>query len=310
MIQSAHAIEVKNLVKRFDKLIAVDGLSFSVRTGECLAILGPNGAGKTTTLEILEGLQVETEGDVTVLGMRWRVDAKRIRARIGVQLQETKFPERLTVLETAAMFRSFFKNGMTAEQAVALVRLEEKRDALVGGLSGGQKQRLALAVSLVGDPELVFLDEPTTGLDPQSRRALWDVVLNLKKRGRTLILTTHYMEEAEVLCDRVIVVDHGKIIAEGTPRSLISSLKGSQVIELHSEPDLAPETFHGLPGLEEVRRQDERLLLSVGALHEALPAVLERVKASGATLKNLSTREANLEDVFIHLTGRALREGA
>src|SRR5688572_21746455 len=222
---------VRGLRKRFDDVVAVDGLDLSVRQGECFGLLGPNGAGKTTTIETCEGLTVPDAGEVVVLGRRWSRDADALRQRLGIQLQETQLAEKLTVDETLRLFRSLYARGRPVDDVVALVQLGEKRRARVGTLSGGQKQRLALACALVGDPELVFLDEPTTGLDPQARRQVWDLVEELKRMGRTIVLTTHYMEEAERLADRVAIVDHGRVIALGTPRSLIESLGAEHVVE-------------------------------------------------------------------------------
>ncbi|MEI9812885.1 MAG: ABC transporter ATP-binding protein [Acidobacteriota bacterium] len=186
-------------------------------TGECFGLLGPNGAGKTTTIEICEGLTDPDAGVVEVLGLRWETHARELRERLGIQLQETQLAEKITVLETVQLFRSFFRQGPSPEDLIGLVQLQEKRDARVGTLSGGQKQRLALACALAGNPDLLFLDEPTTGLDPQARRQLWDLITQFKKDGRTILLTTHYMDEAEQLCDHVAIIDHGKSIALGTP---------------------------------------------------------------------------------------------
>jgi ABC-2 type transport system ATP-binding protein len=307
---SAPAIEVRGLVKRFEDVVAVDGIDLHVPPGQCVGLLGPNGAGKTTTVEILEGLQPPTTGSVRVLGRSWDRHAEDIRARIGVQLQETRFHERLTVEETVRLFRSFFVRGRPVTEAIRRVQLEEKRNTWVSKLSGGQRQRLALAVALVSDPELLFLDEPTTGLDPQARRALWSVIESLKGQGRTVVLTTHYMEEAAHLCDRVVIVDRGRIVADGTPAALVASLGGSQVIELVSRPGLEEEAFAEVQGLASARRRGETITLSVEALHRALPAVLAAVSARGAALEALSTRQATLDDVFLHITGHSLREEA
>jgi ABC-2 type transport system ATP-binding protein len=220
------ALLVRNLRKTYKDVVAVDGLDLDVRTGECFGLLGPNGAGKTTTIEICEGLTRPDAGDVDVLGRRWATDARVLRERLGIQLQDTQLSDKLTVVETLTLFRSFFSQGPAPDALIALVQLEEKRRARVGTLSGGQKQRLALACALVGEPELLFLDEPTTGLDPQARRQVWDLIANLRKAGRTIVLTTHYMEEAARLADRVAIMDHGKVIALGTPDELIASIAG------------------------------------------------------------------------------------
>jgi len=294
-------------VKRYDGgVVAVDGLDLEVAAGECFGLLGPNGAGKTTTVEILEGLLAPTAGDVEVLGMRWATDERALRERLGVSLQQTHLPDHLSVLEIVTMFRSFFSKGRDSGEVLRAVSLDEKKTVWYGKLSGGQKQRLAVACALVGDPDLLFLDEPTTGLDPQSRRQLWDVVLGFKARGRTVLLTTHYMDEAERLCDRVAVVDKGKIIALGTPAELIASLGGQQVVELATERPLAPEELSGLPSVRAARRSADGIALAVEQLHVALPAILARAEPFGLT--RLSTHHATLEDVFVHLTGRHLRE--
>ena len=219
-----------NLVKRYGDVVAVDGLSLSVDRGECFGLLGPNGAGKTTTIEILEGLLQPDAGDVEILGLTWRGHEGELRQRIGVQLQETQLAEKLTVEETLRLFRSFYHRGRTLDELLRLVELESKRHSWVGKLSGGQRQRLAVSCALAGDPDLLFLDEPTTGLDPQSRRQLWALLVEFRRLGGTILLTTHYMDEAETLCDRVAIVDHGKVIAEGSPRELIATLGAPRVV--------------------------------------------------------------------------------
>ena len=302
------AIEVERLVKRFGDLVAVDGLDFSVPAGTCLGLLGPNGAGKTTTVEILEGLQPATSGKVRVLGRTWADDPDGIRARIGVALQETRFHEKLTVEETLTLFRSFYPRGPGVEVVLGQVALEDKRNARVGTLSGGQKQRLALAVGLVGDPELLFLDEPTTGLDPVSRRGLWTIIEGLKGRGRTVLLTTHYMEEAAVLCDDIVIVDHGKIVARGSPEELVHSLGGEQLVEFVASPPIPAEALARVPGFSGRRQRGETVSLSVQALHEAVPGLLRIADEHGSELVRLSTRAATLDDVFLALTGRTLTE--
>ena len=224
------AVRCQNLQKRYGDVVAVDGLSFEVRRGECYGLLGPNGAGKTTTIEILEGLLAPDGGDVEVLGRRWKTDEEQLRQRLGVQLQETQFTDKLTVEETLRLFRSFYNRGKTVDELLALVELESKRRSWVVKLSGGQKQRLSIACALAGDPDLLFLDEPTTGLDPQSRRQLWNVLARFREAGGTVLLTTHYMDEAETLCDRVAIVDQGHVIAEDTPKNLISALAAPKVV--------------------------------------------------------------------------------
>src|SRR5262245_27826518 len=248
------ALRCRGLTKRYGDVAAVAGLDLEVRAGECFGMLGPNGAGKTTTVEIFEGLRMPDAGEVEVLGDRWRGDNLPLRARLGIQLQETKFPDKLTVAEVVTLFRSFYPRGLDVGEVLALVGLQDKAGGHVRTLSGGQKQRLSLGCALAGDPELLFLDEPTTGLDPQSRRQTWEIVESLKARGRTVLLTTHYMEEAARLCDRVAVVDHGKVIALGTPRELIASLGAEHVIEfaVGSEPSIDDAILAALPSVEEV----------------------------------------------------------
>jgi ABC-2 type transport system ATP-binding protein len=304
------AVSCRALVKRYDGgVVAVDGLDLDVAVGECFGLLGPNGAGKTTTVEILEGLLAPTAGDVEVLGMRWSTDERAIRERLGVSLQQTHLPDHLSVLEIVTMFRSFFAKGRDPRDVLRAVSLEEKKAVWYVRLSGGQKQRLAVACALVGDPDMLFLDEPTTGLDPQSRLQLWDVVQGFKKRGRTVLLTTHHMDEAERLCDRVGVVDHGKLIALGTPRDLIASLGGQEVIELVAAERALDENELGkLTGIHGVRRVADGFVLAAEPLHVALPALVDYLRAAGVRLERLATRHATLEDVFVSLTGRGLRD--
>jgi ABC-2 type transport system ATP-binding protein len=309
---SPAAVRCGALVKRYDGgVVAVDGLDLEVREGECFGLLGPNGAGKTTTVEILEGLLEPTGGDVEVLGMRWSRDARVLREKLGVSLQQTHLPDKLTVGEILRLFRSFFARGKDPDEVLRIVSLEEKRAAWFEKLSGGQKQRLAVACALVGDPELLFLDEPTTGLDPQSRLQLWDVVESFRKSGRTVLLTTHYMDEAERLCDRVGIVDHGKLIALGTPRELIASLGGQEVIEVKLASGagaLDEAAVAKLPGVHGVRHVADMFALAADPLHVALPALVDHLRARGQELERLSTRHATLEDVFVSLTGRGLRD--
>jgi ABC-2 type transport system ATP-binding protein len=297
-------------VKRYPPdVLAVDGLDLEVRRGECFGLLGPNGAGKTTTVEILEGLLAPTAGEVEVLGRRWEADAAELRGRLGITLQETHLPERLTVEEVLRLFRSFYGRGREVPEVIGLVSLEDKRRTWYERLSGGQKQRLAVACALVGDPELLFLDEPTTGLDPQSRRQLWDVVVDLKRQGRTVLLTTHYMDEAERLCDRVAIVDRGKVIDHGTPRELIASVVGREVVEFEAPQDgLLEAGLRDLPGIHAVRRAGAGWALTVDRVHVAIPALLQHLDARGVPLASLATHRATLEDVFVTLTGRRLRD--
>ena len=304
------AIRCRGLVKRYPPdVLAVDGLDLEVRRGECFGLLGPNGAGKTTTIEILEGLLPPTSGEIEVLGKKWSEDEGALRARLGITLQETRLPERLTVEEILRLFRSFYPRGRTVDAVLALVALEDKRGSRYERLSGGQKQRLAVACALVSEPELLFLDEPTTGLDPQSRRQLWDVVDETRQRGHTVLLTTHYMDEAERLCDRVAIVDHGKLIALGTPRELVARVVGQEVVEFEAPQDGVNERALGeLPGVSAVRREGRSFALTVSGLHVAVPALLGHLDRLGVGITALATHRASLEDVFVTLTGRRLRD--
>jgi ABC-2 type transport system ATP-binding protein len=316
---SSPTLRIAGLRKAYADVQAVDGLDLEVARGECFGLLGPNGAGKTTTIEICEGLTEPDEGTVELLGLNWRTGAHELRQRIGVQLQETQFPEKLTVEETLRMFRSFYRRGIPVEESIRTAQLEDKRKGRVGQLSGGQKQRLAMACALVGDPELLFLDEPTTGLDPQARRHLWDLVDGLKQAGRTIILTTHYMEEAERLCDRVAIMDHGRVIALGTPQQLIATVGGEDIVEfaVSSGEAGSRETGHAAVDVAELtaiasvqsHRVDAGLhQLSVSELHTAVPRIFAALRSQGLHLNEFRTHSATLEDVFVRLTGRNLRD--
>jgi ABC-2 type transport system ATP-binding protein len=305
------ALLVRDLRKYYGNVRAVDGLDLAVAPGECFGLLGPNGAGKTTTIEVCEGLLIPDAGHVELLGLTWARDARELRQRLGIQLQETQLAEKLTVAETVRLFRSFYDRGRPVDEVIALVQLGEKRDGRVGKLSGGQKQRLALACAIVGEPDLLFLDEPTTGLDPQSRRQLWDLITDFKAHGRTILLTTHYMDEAEVLCDRVAIVDHGRVIALGTPRQLIGSLGAEHVVEFALAPGASPldETSLGaLDGVRVARPLAGGWELQVGELHRTVPALLAFLDARRLELAQLTTHSATLDDVFVSLTGRQLRD--
>jgi len=302
------AVECRALVKRYPDVVAVDGVDLTIAPGVCFALLGPNGAGKTTTVEMIEGLTQPSAGHVALFGQRWGQGArqdKAIRKTLGVQLQETRLQDKLSVEETVRLFRSFFDEGRGVDEVIGLVSLGSKRKARVGKLSGGQRQRLALACALVGAPRLLCLDEPSTGLDPQSRRQVWEVVEAFKAEGGTILLTTHYMEEAARLADRVAILDHGKIIAEDTTEGLIASLGAEQVIEITCEGELA---LDDLPGVIGAHREGEGYRLNVTDVAAAMPSLLARVEGAGARLLSLSTHKATLEDVFVHLTGRGLRD--
>jgi ABC-2 type transport system ATP-binding protein len=303
------AVSLRALRKSFGDVVAVDGIDLEVRAGECFGLLGPNGAGKTTTIEICEGLTTPDTGDVTVLGRRWSGDEHELRERLGIQLQETQLSEKITVRESLDLFRSFYRQARNVDEIIGLVQLEEKRDARVGTLSGGQKQRLALACALVGDPELLFLDEPTTGLDPQARRQLWELIDRFKADGRTTLITTHYMDEAERLCDRVAIMDHGRVIALGTPRALIAEIIAEHLVEFSLEKGAVDEaSLKALPGVSAVRAQGGGWQLEVAELHRAVPALLAELQRQGLALTELRTHSATLEDVFVKLTGRHLRD--
>jgi ABC-2 type transport system ATP-binding protein len=305
----APAVVLRDLRKHFDDVKAVDGLDLEIRTGECFGLLGPNGAGKTTTIEILVGLQPATSGEVRVLGRTWGQGDRSLRARIGVSLQETRLPERLTVIEVLRLFRSFYPRGRTPADVAEEVGLADKARTWTVKLSGGQRQRLALGCALVGDPDLLVLDEPTTGLDPQARLHIGDTILSYRQRGRTVLVSTHYMEEAQRLCDRVAVVDHGKVIALGRPQELIASLGGEQIVEFAVGDDALPaDAIEALPEVRGLRRTGHTLLLATTDARVTLPALLDLVRARGLELESLATRQATLEDVFVALTGRHLRD--
>jgi ABC-2 type transport system ATP-binding protein len=299
------------LVKRYDQVLAVDHLDLAVHTGECFGLLGPNGAGKTTTVEILEGLLAADEGDVEVLGRRWGADDRALRERLGIQLQDTQLNEKLTVEEIVRLFRSFYRQGRRVDEVLHLVGLDAKRASWVGKLSGGQKQRLAVACALVNRPDLLFLDEPTTGLDPQSRRQLWALLEQFRAEGGTIILTTHYMEEAETLCDRVSVVDRGRVIATGTPAELIATLGADHVVEVTvagDVPESLPAGLTRLAGVRDVRAAAGTLSLVTSDVQGTVPGLLGELQRQQVKLSLLATHHATLEDVFVSLTGRHLRD--
>jgi ABC-2 type transport system ATP-binding protein len=324
----APAVHLHGLRKTFGDVVAVNDLDLDVFPGECFGLLGPNGAGKTTTIEICEGLTAPDAGEVLVLGQQWGQGGAALRQRLGISLQETQFSEKLTVAETLQLFRSFYQRPRPLDDVLGAVQLGEKRNGRVGQLSGGQKQRLALACALVADPELFFLDEPTTGLDPQSRRQLWELIEEVKRAGRTVVITTHYMEEAERLCDRVAIVDHGTVIALGTPRHLIASLGAQHIIEFSVGEDqpssrpavqVPPERREGsslsdaellqLAGALSIRRREDSYFLESAQAHRTIPALLALLGTRDLPLAQLRTHSATLEDVFVHLTGRTLRDG-
>jgi ABC-2 type transport system ATP-binding protein len=309
------AIQCRDLRKTYDgKLEAVRGLNLEIQAGECFGLLGPNGAGKTTTIEILEGLLAPTSGQVSILGHTWQENAREMREWLGISLQETRLSEKLTVRETIELFASFYREPRSSAEVLDQLQLTEKADSWVGKLSGGQRQRLAVATALVCNPRILFLDEPTTGLDPQSRRQLWDIIRAFQRRGGTVLLTTHYMDEAERLCDRLAIVDHGQIIAEGSPADLIERLGGHHVVEFAvsgnggAAPESKSDAWGGLPSVESVREDDGLVALNVKEPHLTIPALLDAIDRQGSELQHLTTRQASLEDVFVRLTGRHLRE--
>jgi ABC-2 type transport system ATP-binding protein len=303
------AVRTRGLVKRFGNLVAVQGVDLQVRPGTCLGLLGPNGAGKTTTIEILEGLTRPDEGQAEIFGQSWSEGGRGLRQRIGVQLQDTNLPPKLTVLEVLRIFASFYHEPRPVFEVLELVGLEEKRHDRVGNLSGGQVQRLALGCAVVGDPDLLFLDEPTTGLDPQARRRVWEIVEQFKASGRTVLLTTHYMDEAERLADDLVILDHGRIISEGTPASIIRSLGAENVISVAVEGEFDLDGLRLIDGVLGARIDAGRAELRVGRTEEVLPQVVAVVRSAGARLEDLNVHRSTLEDVFVSLTGRHLRDG-
>ena len=305
------AVRCRDLRKTYEgKVEAVRGLDLEILAGECFGLLGPNGAGKTTTIEILEGLLQPTSGEVEVLGKTWSAQGRELRETLGISLQETRLAEKLTVRETLNLFASFYRRPRPTVEVLAEMALTEKADTWVGKLSGGQKQRLAVATALVANPKILFLDEPTTGLDPQSRRQVWEILRHFQHGGGTVLLTTHYMDEAERLCDRIAVIDHGLTIASGTPNELIERLGGHHMVEFAATGEGVHKltTWRALPGVEGVHEEDGRVVLSVREPHETIPSLLAALQNRGSQLLHLTTRQASLEDVFVHLTGRHLRE--
>jgi ABC-2 type transport system ATP-binding protein len=310
---AGQAVSVRGLVKRYGDVTAVDGIDFDVRFGTCLAVLGPNGAGKTTTIEILEGLKKPDAGEVRVLGRSWIGDARAIQQRIGVQLQETEFQDKIRVHELLRLFRSFYPAGKSIDEVIDIIGLGEKRNAMVKTLSGGQKQRLSIGCAILNNPEILFLDEPTTGLDPQARRRVWEVIETFKAAGGTVLLTTHYMEEAERLADELIIVDHGRIIARGSPQAIIASLGVESLVRfslIGAQPADLDGSLERLEGVRQggVRIEGEFVTLSVTQTRSVIVGLLELVAARGLELDDLSTHRPTLEDVFVTLTGKSLRD--
>ncbi|MBM7843365.1 ABC transporter ATP-binding protein [Herpetosiphon giganteus] len=302
------AIQVENLVKIYGPLRAVDGISFDVANGEVFGMLGPNGAGKSTTTEMIEGLRKPDGGSIHVLGHDVVKNVEPIKQRIGIQLQTTSLFQKLTTRELVKLFASFYKNTLPIDEVIGLVNLEEKVNTPSKALSGGQRQRLAVAIALINDPDIIFLDEPTTGLDPQARRSMWDVVSNLQKRGKTVFLTTHYMEEAERLCDRVAVVDHGKIIALGKPQALIHDNFDETALEFSNDEQLPESLLANLPGVERVQNENGITTIYSKGVARTTNALMALVERQQTELRGFTIRAATLEDVFLKLTGRRIRD--
>ena len=300
------ALRIENITKRYGTLTALDHLTLSIPAGIVFGLLGPNGAGKTTTLEIIEGLRRPDEGHVWWGDLDVFRHPDEARARFGVQLQTSAFFELLTVKETMELFHSFYRRALPVSDLITRLDLEEKQNARVNGLSGGQRQRLALAVALINDPEVVFLDEPSAGLDPQARRNLWEVILSLKEEGRTIVLTTHYMDEAEFLADRLAIVDHGRVLDEGTPRELIQRHMPSWVVEVSRSVGI--DATVNLPAVLRMEERDEVTMLVSEHLEDTLVGLVNWAQRTSRTITGLTTRNATLEDVFLELTGRSLRE--
>jgi ABC-2 type transport system ATP-binding protein len=308
---SAPAISCHSLVKRYGKQTAVDAIDLEVVRGECFGLLGPNGAGKTTTVEILEGLNRPDSGTVALFGISWRAGRdQELRERIGVQLQETQLGDKLRVEEVFALFRSFYREGRSVGELIALLDLEAERRKHYAKLSGGQKQRVALGCALVGNPDLLFLDEPTTGLDPRARRGIWGVVERFRAGRGTVLLTTHYMEEATALCDRIAIMDHGKIIALDTPRALVDGLGLVQFVEFEASAKLDELALGAVRVVASVEKRRERYRLRIDRNLAALRAVLAELERQNVVPVGLSTHQATLDDVFLQLTGRGLENEA
>ena len=304
----APVIRVRGLTKRYGDVQAVDGIDFDVAKGEVFGLLGPNGAGKTTTVEILEGLREHDAGEVTVLGVDVARDAEAIKPRIGVSLQTAALYPKLTVTELIDLFRSFYPTSRPTDEVIDALELGERRNARSEVLSGGQRQRLAVALSLVNDPELVFLDEPTTGLDPAARRSLWDIIEGLKADGRSVLLTTHYMEEAEILCDRLAIMDHGRILEMGRVEELVSKHFQERTVRFDRVAGLAREELQRLPEVTSVKEDSDEVLIYTHDPGRTIGGLLDLADSRGVELQNLGIRRATLEDVFLDLTGRALRD--
>ncbi|WP_442597805.1 ABC transporter ATP-binding protein [Neobacillus sp. D3-1R] len=301
-------VDVKGLLKRYGSHTAVNGVSFQVEKGEVFGLLGPNGAGKTTTIEMLVGLRKPDEGTAALAGFDVKKEVNKVKEVIGVQLQSTSLFELLKVSEILQLYGSFYPSHVNIDELIDEMLLTEKKNARIKGLSGGQKQRLAIALALIHDPQIVFLDEPTTGLDPQARRTLWDIVLRLKDRGKTVILSTHYMDEAHVLCDRIGIMDQGELIALDTPANLVKKLQSTSTVEFHLSNPPKKEWLLNLDGVKDVSIKDTFIQLYTDDLQTALTSLIQSITEHSFKIEDLQTRLATLEDVFIHMTGRSIRE--
>jgi ABC-2 type transport system ATP-binding protein len=307
-VSTAPAVRVVDVRKRYGAVQAVDGVSFEVQPGEVFGLLGPNGAGKTTTVEMLEGLRAPDSGELEVLGIDVARNPDELKQRVGVTLQTAELYPKLTVIEVLDLFRSFYKRSLPTNQLIEFLDLGERKTAQTRQLSGGQRQRLAVALALVNDPEVIFLDEPTTGLDPAARRSLWDLVQKLQAQGKTILLTTHYMEEAEVLCDRLAIMDHGKILAMGTVNELVANRFKDRSVRFDEIAAINDEQLTGLPGVESIKHDDGETVLYTQDVPGTIGGVLALTEALGVEPGNLGIRRPTLEDLFLDLTGRALRD--
>ncbi len=305
--KNGFVVEVNQLVKQYPEVRAVDGVTFSVRRGEIFGMLGPNGAGKTTTIECVEGLRSYDQGAVRVLGLDPRKDGRQLREQIGVQFQYAALPERIRVWEALDLFASFYQKSVDWRSLLSRMELDDKKNAFVSKLSGGQKQRIHIALALINDPEIVFLDELTTGLDPQSRRAMWDLVRDIQTQGKTVFLTTHFMEEAERLCDRVAIMDHGKLIALDTPQNLIDSLGDESRVVFETNHPVDQAVFSALAGVNRVEIIGERTVV-YGKKDGLVGQVVNALERAAVPFSNLHAEQPTLEDVFLQLTGKEIRD--
>ncbi|MDL5246614.1 ABC transporter ATP-binding protein [Leptospira weilii] len=304
-------IDVRNVVKRFKNTIAVDNLSLQIQKGEFVALLGPNGAGKTTLIEILEGIQKPDAGSISILGTTWKENETFLRSKVGLALQETRFMDRITVRETLNLFGTFYKSKeQRLSEILELIDLGEKQNTYVSNLSGGQRQRLALGVSILNYPEILFLDEPTTGLDPGARRDVWKILNRLRQNKTTMILTTHYMEEAEILCEKIIIMDHGRILDQGTLTDLLGRTSSGEMIRFSMEDGSNPENLIPLEGMYKFfwdsAKSEARI--HVSAITDYLPELIRTISASGKKLSTLECHKKTLDDLFLSMTGRGLGE--